>query len=340
MGTIREILKRFISDKSSFNDYLSVSSFFKEEKHSEALSEQMKEEWNNTGNTGDKHERLSQLLNKLHHQINLRQPVKPESGRDLYHSLFKLAAILLIPSLIAIGVLSYFLAVHEFRGEAFAEIHAPMAARVRFQLPDGTVGWLNSGSSIRYPVNFKNRKVEISGEAWFDVVHQSSNEFRVITPCFDVKVLGTMFNVVAYNNEESAQVILERGKVAVYDKYDNISTELVPDQQFIYDKKTRKSVRTSIDAKAYTSWKDGVLIFRNVPMKEIVRRLERHYHADIVLHDDSLKEMVFRATFYDEGLEEICRMLSIVAPIRYKIHEREKQANDTFTKNRIEMWLK
>jgi hypothetical protein len=75
-------------------------------------------------------------------------------------------------------------------------------------------------------------------------------------------------------------------------------------------------------------------------MTEIARRLERKYNTEIVLHGDSLKSSVFRATFLDENIDEICKMLSTVAPIRYKIHKREKQADSTFTSSKIEMWLK
>jgi len=75
-------------------------------------------------------------------------------------------------------------------------------------------------------------------------------------------------------------------------------------------------------------------------MAEIARRLERKYNTEIILHGDSLKSSIFRATFQDESLDEICKMLSTVAPIKYKIHNREKQADNTFAKGKVEMWLK
>lgn len=335
------ILKRFVHNKFSFNDYLWVSSYFKEERHLDELKNCMEEEWKETGNTGDNRRRLDQLLDHLHRQIDQKYGQKQGFYRNFYYALSKVAVILLFPALITIAVLSYFMIDHDSGMESYAEIHAPMGTRAKFQLPDGTVGWLNSGSSIKYPVSFKNRQVEISGEAWFDVVHQGSNDFRVITPYFGVKVLGTRFNVVAYGHEGTAQVILEQGKVAIMDKNQQLKAELTPDQQIIYNKSTQKLIKTSIDSKTYTRWKDGVLIFKNEPMAEIARRLERNFNAEIILHGDSLKRSVFRATFRDESLDEICRMLAEVAPIHYKIHKRKKQADGTFTdtKNKIEVWL-
>lgn len=332
-------IQRYTSGKFSFNDYLSVSSYFQKEEFHNGLKEQMEEDWSETENDCEKQERLSQLLDRMHHQINLKRIFKPNTPSSFYRIFSRVAVVLLIPALITIGVLSY-LSFTNNETNSWAEIQSPIGARTKFQLPDGTQGWLNSGSSIKYPINFKKRNVEVIGEAWFDVVHQHSNAFRVFTPYFDVKVLGTQFNVIAYKNEKTAEIILERGKVEVYSKDQKLLSELVPDQDLVFDKLTNKIIRKSIDSKSYTSWKDGLLVFKNEPMSEIAKRLSRRYNADIILHGDSLKTSIFRATFQDEDLDEICKMLATVAPIEYKIHKRQKRSDDTFTKSKVEMWLK
>jgi ferric-dicitrate binding protein FerR (iron transport regulator) len=339
MDTKKEILKRFTNNKFSFNDYLLTSSFFKEERYLADLQSCMETDWNETENAGNKNERLDQLLDSLHHQINLKHQFIPVSYSKFYRVVSKIAVVLLIPALITIVVLSYFSLPVQGVFESYAEIYAPVGTRARFRLPDGTEGWLNSGSSIKYPVSFKKRQVELSGEAWFDVVHRPLNDFQVITPYFNIKVLGTRFNVAAYQREETAEVILEQGKVAIFDTNNEMKAELLPDQQLIYNKSTKYLRKANIDSKVYTSWKDGLLIFKNEPMTEIARRLERKYNAEIILHGDSLKASLFRATFQDESLDEICKMLSEVASIQYRIYRREKQADNTFTKSKIEMWF-
>lgn len=344
MDIKKEKIKRFICDKFSFNDYLSVSSYFKEEEFSEDLINFMEDDWQETENTGHNQERMTRVLHRLHLHINHGFNEEVNIFNNFYHLFSKVAAVLLIPALITVAVLSYF-SINSNEGaetwETWAEIHSPVGSRTKFQLPDGTQGWLNSGSSIKYPVRFmQNRSVEISGEAWFDVVHLKSEEFRVITPTFDVKVLGTQFNVIAYQDEQTAEVILEKGKVLVLGKDQKVQGELKPDQQFVYNKTTKELTTTSIDSKAYSGWKDGFLIFKNEPMSEIARRLERRYNADIILHGDALKSSVFRATFQDESLDEICKMLATVAPVRYVIHKREKQPDNTFARGKVEMWLK
>lgn len=341
MDTNKEKIRRFTSGKFSFNDYLSVSSFFKNEENDDGLKESMESEWNETDHTNNNKERLSQILDNLHLQLNRNSNSKANEFHNFYHAFSKVAVVLIIPALITIAILSYLSINSPEKAESWVEIHSPVGSRTKFQLPDGTQGWLNGSSSIKYPINFmKHRNVEISGEAWFDVVHLKSEEFLVITPYFDIKVLGTQFNVIAYDDEETSEVILERGKILVLGKDQKINGELDPDQQIVFNKKTKKIIKTDIDSKSYTSWKDGLLIFKNVPMSEIARRLERRYNAEIILHGDSLKSSIFRATFQDENLDEICKMLSTVAPIKYKIQKREKQPDNTFAKGKVEMWLK
>ena len=340
MDTNKEKIKRVTSGKFSFNDYLSVSSYFQKDEFNDGLKKYMEEDWFETKNTYEKQERLTQLLDRLHHKINLKRPGKTNASHYFYRLFSKIAVVLLIPALITIGILSYFSITNANGSDSWAEIQSPIGSRTKFQLPDGTHGWLNSGSTIKYPINFKKRSVGVSGEVWFDVVHQKSSDFQVITPYFDVKVLGTQFNVIAYDNEETAEVILERGKVRVYGKDQKLMSELIPDQDLVFEKSTNKIIKKSIDSKSYTSWKDGLLVFKNVPMNEIAKRLSRRFNAEIVLHGDSLKSSIFRATFQDEDLDEICKMLSTVAPIEFKIHKRKKQSDDSFTKSKIEMWLK
>jgi ferric-dicitrate binding protein FerR (iron transport regulator) len=340
MGNNKEKIDRFTSGEFSFNDYLAVNSLFQKEEFNEDLEKIMGDDWAGTDNSCNNQEGLLQVLNRLH--VNINQDItNRERTFDFYRLFSKIAVVLLIPALITIAVLSYLTISPIEKAEAWVEIHSPIGSRTKFQLPDGTQGWLNSGSSIKYPVNFmKHRSVGISGEAWFDVVHLKSEEFRVITPWFDVKVLGTQFNVLAYDNEPTAEVTLEQGKVLVLGKDHEVRGELSPDQQLVFTKSKKEFIKTSIDAKSYTSWKDGLLIFKNVSIADMAKRLERRYNAEIILHGDSLKSAIFRATFQDENLEEICKMFATVAPVRYKIHKREIQPDGTFAKGKIEIWLK
>ncbi|MFA5327804.1 MAG: FecR domain-containing protein [Prolixibacteraceae bacterium] len=341
VDTKNEIIKRFASGKFSFSEYKSVVTLFQNEAHFDDIKKCLEEDWNTIDNDETNREKLDLILDRMHHKINLDTSLKPNSFQRFYLKVSKVAAILLIPALITIAVLSYLTLRDRNIVNSWVEIHAPVGTRTKFQLPDGSQGWLNSGSSLQYPVNFMaDRSVKISGEAWFDIVHLASKDFRVATPNFTVKVLGTQFNVVAYANEPTEEVILERGKVQVLGEGRNVESELIPDQHFIYNKATREYSKTRIDSKSYSSWKDGLLIFKNVPMSEIAKRLERRYGVEIILHGDELKSSIFRATFGDESLDEICKMISEVSNVEYVIHQRKIQPDSSFTKREVEMWLR
>jgi len=183
MDTKKEKIRRFTSGKFSFNDYLSVSSLFKNEENNDGLRKSMETEWNATYHTSTNTERLSQILDSLHLQINRNSKEKGNIFRNFYRAFSKVAVVLIIPALLTIAILSYIIINPAKSTDSWAEIYSPVGSRTKFQLPDGTQGWLNSGSSIKYPVNFlSHRNVEIYGEAWLDCVQIESKYFRVISP--------------------------------------------------------------------------------------------------------------------------------------------------------------
>lgn len=340
MDTIKEKIRRYTSGKFSINDYLAVSNYFKTVEHEGELKRNMEADWDETISAVHANHRLGSILDSIHHQINLQGERKVNLFLHSYRVFSRIAAIFLLPTLLTISILIYLISDRPTSYTTWAEIHSPVGSRTKFQLPDGTNGWLNSGSSIRYSLDFaNNREVEMHGEAWFDVTHIENSDFRIITPFFDVKVLGTQFNVIAYDEEPTAEVILVEGKVSFVDRDEKIKGELVPDQHMIYDKKTSRIYLEKIDSKSYSNWTEGILVFKNEPMWLIAKRLERKYNAEIILHGDSLKNSIFRATFQDENLDEICKLLATVAPIKYKVHKRIKLQDNTFTKNKVEMWL-
>jgi ferric-dicitrate binding protein FerR (iron transport regulator) len=341
MNTLKERIKRFVSDKFSFNDYLIISSSFRNQDNNDEFRKDLEQEWEETDMLKYNKKNLDSVLDRLHHNINLRKINEVTQLQKFIGIFSKVAAVLMIPALLTILLLSYKVTKKGVNKESWAEIHSPVGSTMKFQLSDGTVVWLNSGSTLKYPSIFtRHRTVKVTGELWFDVAKIKNSDFRVVTPYIDVKVTGTRFNIIAYEKEPSAEVILEEGKVVVLGKDNNFKKELQPNQQLTFNKETKEIRLSDIDSKLYTSWKDGYMVFKNEPMWLIAKRFERRYNTEIILHGDSLKNSVFRATFHDESLEEICRMLASVGPVKYRIHPRDKLQDDTFSKSRIEMWLK
>jgi ferric-dicitrate binding protein FerR (iron transport regulator) len=211
-----------------------------------------------------------------------------------------------------------------------------MGARIKFELPDGSVGFLNSGSNLRYPVQFTDeRSVELKGEAYFEVVQNQGLPFHVNTKNLDIKVLGTTFNVIANDDEATEEVILQTGKVDVSTRSGKELGTLKPNEQMTLDLEKRICVLTKVEASQYTGWTEGKLILRNENMQQVARRLSRWYNAEVVVADKQLDSYTFHATFIDESIDEVLKLLSITTPLNYKEEKRESDTEGVFQKRKI-----
>ena len=206
-------------------------------------------------------------------------------------------------------------------------------------LPDGSEVWLNALSSLTYPQRFteKERRVQLSGEAYFKVTSDKKHRFNVETPQkMVVSAYGTEFNVNAYENEASHEVTLASGQVEISSEIGSKATEtLVVDEKAILQVKTGNIHVVTADTYVETAWKDGKMVFRREKLDKIVTRLSRKFGVDIHLEGDRLKEYEYTATFTDETLEDILDLLKRSAPITYSISKQKQLNNKTFTRREV-----
>ncbi|WP_332455905.1 FecR family protein [Petrimonas sp.] len=206
-------------------------------------------------------------------------------------------------------------------------------------LPDGSEVWLNALSSLTYPQRFteKERRVQLSGEAYFKVTSDKKHRFNVETPQkMVVSAYGTEFNVNAYENEASHEVTLASGQVEISSEIGSKVTEtLVVDEKAILQVKTGNIHVVTADTYVETAWKDGKMVFRREKLDKIVTRLSRKFGVDIHLEGDRLKEYEYTATFTDETLEDILDLLKRSAPITYSISKQKQLNNETFTRREV-----
>jgi transmembrane sensor len=201
-------------------------------------------------------------------------------------------------------------------------------------LPDGSEAWLNAQSELIYPTRFtgKERRVELSGEAYFKVVADHKNRFNVVTPGgITVSAYGTEFNVNAYPDELTHQVTLAKGHVEVGTER-SAKKELIVGQKAVLSHSTGQVSIMETDTYVDTAWKDGKMVFRRENLETIVQKLSRKFGVTIHLDGNVLKEYVYTATFTDETLEDILELLKRSAPITYTISKREQLDNDTFSR--------
>ncbi len=169
----------------------------------------------------------------------------------------------------------------------------PANGEYQLVLADGTKVFLNSGSEIRYPEVFgkDRREVFLRGEAWFEVAKDSGRKFLVHAGAMDVKVLGTSFNVKAYEKLETVATTLVEGSVEI--ACDGESFRIVPGEQFVYDKNSREANVMMVDTELYTSWKDGYYKFRQATLEEIMTTLSLWYGLNVFYQNESAKHVEF-----------------------------------------------
>lgn len=163
-------------------------------------------------------------------------------------------------------------------------------------LADGTEVWLNSESSLRYPVQFtgKNRQVELSGEAYFEVAHNAKKPFIVNTQEMNIEVLGTSFNISAYADDETVHATLVEGKVKVHNTMGEVIEKvLAPNQQFIYSKNDNRTSVNEVNASFYSAWKDGVFTFEDESLTSIMRKIERWYDIKVFFQGQGIQTLKF-----------------------------------------------
>lgn len=224
----------------------------------------------------------------------------------------------------------------------YQEVNASCGTQTRLTLSDGSVVWLNSGSTLCFPLSFRNqnnRKVELQGEGYFDVKKNEKQPFIVHTSAIDVKVLGTSFNVSAYKNEHEITVALVEGKVALVKEINGVIKkilELNPMESAIFNPKKNNIVHSKVDLiDKYTAWKDGRIVFYNDPIEKVVSRLENWYNVEIEVDDSTLSKYHFTATFIDESLEQVFKLLSLSSPMEYEIIPAKKNSNNSYGKRKI-----
>ena len=208
-------------------------------------------------------------------------------------------------------------------------------------LPDSTETFLNAGSSITYPSYFEGdeRKVSISGEAYFHVVKNEKMPMVVHTNDLNVKVYGTSFNVNAFPTENFTKVTLVEGSVSLSLNGKKINGKeefkMVPGQTVTYAEVASKMAVEFKDPLLYTSWIEGKIIFKNTTFESVLEQLARKYNVQIVLKDKSLASIPMDATFTNETVDDILRLLSYGIEFIYYYEKPQKLNDGTFTKSKI-----
>jgi ferric-dicitrate binding protein FerR (iron transport regulator) len=203
-------------------------------------------------------------------------------------------------------------------------IEAPMGARTKMYLPDGTLAWLNAGSRITYSQGFgvSDRNVGLTGEGYFEVTGNARLPFHVKTDELHVSVLGTKFNFSNYPDNEEAIVSLIEGKIQVKNLMSvDEEKSMAPNEKAFLNKKTGRMRILSHRTLPSSEWTNGNLCFDNELLPDIVRTLERSYSIRISIADKSLDTIRFYSDFsrQEQSIEDILLLLKSTNRLTYAI---------------------
>ena len=206
----------------------------------------------------------------------------------------------------------------------FHSLKVPYGKRFDIILSDNSKVYLNSGSTLRYPIKFLDnqiREVFLEGEAFFDISEDEKNIFRVNSNGINVEVYGTKFNFKNYPEDYISDVVLVNGSVGISSSENKSITKLSPGFKGSVDKENFKVDKFKINTKIYTSWIDGQVIFRRESFNQIIKKLERLYNVTIINNNEKISEELFNASIdtEEEKIEDVLNYFNKIYNIEYQL---------------------
>jgi len=272
--------------------------------------------------TEEEKKKLNPLFEKIWRMINEKRDREKKSFRLLY-PLMKVAAALLIGLVIGRLIITA-------PGEtqlSYYTSKAPKGSVSQIILPDSTLIYLNSGSTLKYATGKKDgqREVFLDGEAWFQVQKSKDRPFIVHTVIYDVSVKGTEFNVKAYYEDDNVITTLEKGEVIISSTSKGFEESILlkPGEQLVYNKVNGSMIVMEVEPLWFNSWKENKLIFVNMSLKELVVLLERKYGVDIQIVDPEILKYHYDGTIKNESIIEVLNLLELTLPVEYKINDQK-----------------
>ena len=340
---IEELLPGYLSDDLSDKDRSMVDEWRKESPENEALYHESLKAWETIPLLHEM-EKFNSFAALKKVSTRLSQPYSSKWRTNIQRA----AAILLLPLLVYSG----YLTIRNLSLKRLPEEYVMMQTVTsrqgmvtKFSLADGTQVWLNSGSELQFPIRFigDRREVKLRGEGYFKVAKNEKQPFRVNAKELKIDVSGTSFNVVSYDDDTQSEVTLVEGKVMLSGEKGMVKKEygtIHPGQRAVFNEKTLEVTTNEVEVDKYISWRDGNLIFRDDPMEDVIRRLSRWFNVEIVVNDPEIKSYIYTATFRNENLEQVLKLLKMSAPINYRIMESKALPDNEFTKQKIYLMRK
>jgi ferric-dicitrate binding protein FerR (iron transport regulator) len=309
------IFERYISGEVSDDEVLRLRSYLKNDA---ALNRWIESRIADAPETIDPDVK-TRMLNNIRSQTGYAIAPYVAAGKKnnnirLYLRRISNIAAVLLPVVIILGIWFY---PKPGKAELF-EIVAGKGEKSNLTLSEGSKVVINSDSKIGYysDYNQKNRYMKLTGEAYFEVNHDPEKPFVVECGDVKVKVLGSVFGIKTYENEENISVVLNSGKIQFITPKEQI--DVAPDDLIIYNKTTQKITRERVDADDYTDWRKNRLRFENESLETIMKTISRMHNIDIVFEDSQLKTRLFTGTIDNTSIKNVLDAIKLTSLINYR----------------------
>lgn len=312
---INNLLKRFVDGLYTRKDADDLLKHFHAGKYNTEISEAMDNVWEEM-----KEDEVSSLQHQQYREearLLLSRIRKPEKRFSFIPYLRYVAIVAVI---LSIGWGGFrLIRSNQEKVLTYTEVHVKNGEHKRIILPDGTSVTLNAGSYLRYPREFITdvRRIEMNGEAFFEVTRDEEKPFLIHTKDADVKVLGTSFNVKAFDMDEQLTVSVQTGKVQV--DLPEAMMRLQPDEQFVMDKTKGEFQKRNEDARLSTVWIKGGLYFNRTPIRTVVNELVRMYNRTIEFAPGAEYDDYIYGEHDNKSLEAVLKSIQYSTDIKYRI---------------------
>lgn len=316
---VKEIILRFLEGNASESDVAILFDWLKGSKENQQYFDEVNTTYQASvtlnrftpQKTDDAWTRLSKDIET--EKVVRRMP-RPAAFR--YRSLLKIAASV---SLIAVSGFLIFKLLPKETVQQGTIVRTATGNNTRILLPDSSVVWLNSSSTLEYPPAFgsESRNVVLKGEAFFDV-RKGDKPFIVKTDNILVHVKGTKFNVQAYKSDQTVKTTLQEGKVELQVSGEDKVYTMQPGDQVVLDTKARKVTLHKVDPSDFSAWKEERLVFENVMLGSIVSKLENRFGVAIELDSMVARRERLTMTIERESLHEVLDLIQLSSHLHVK----------------------
>lgn len=314
-----DIINKYLDDTATEEEKQSLLAWLEEKEENRDLFRQCYDIWLGSNAFLIPDKEMEKALTRFDKRITAASRKDNRPAHTIGYYFLRIAAVILL--LLSTGYAGYLIG--DYTAEPVMVMNKLLTAsdgKGRFELPDGSVVWLNANSQLEYPEVFQDnqRKVHLEGEAYFEITPNKRKPFRVEAGGMEVEVLGTRFLVQNYADKPLVEAVLVEGSVQVKGGYFPQPQVLLPGQLLSYDRKSAQTSLRTVKSADYISWIQSRLVFDNDLLADIMINLERWYGVEITATPEFANNTRLSFTVRRESLEEVLKFMTITTSISYK----------------------